>query len=531
MKTLSFLGLSSDGVASRHRDHLCEHRPVGTNLSPKGNRQPQRFVVQVNLVLVLLGLLLWWTPLEAATYYVDFVGGSDSNSGTSTSTPWKRVKGMTGVTSAAAAATLAGGDTIIFKGGVTWTNSWPWSLIGGSASAVTYTTDHTWFSGGSWSKPVFDQQEAGTNYATNAMISTLGVGWFTINDLKFYRCGVLGAVTNAVCLYFIDSHHVTLTNNLFDSRTWLSVFFNFSSAGTRSNFTVTGNEFTNTTSAVWFASSTSNAVEQNFTYTYNTIHDFGSMMGGGAHGDGFLHFFVNPYADATQYLDGFTFCNNRAYGDFTRHIPGSDQGSTGMIYQEGGIKNGLICNNDFSWFPYQNPTGAPGLFEAIINLRDRASTANGVMRVINNTVGGGPGTGTGAAMLVQQTGDVIAKNNIFYTGSFCVWSDDGVPTNVTLDYNLYSCPLGFLNAPANQGANSLGPPSNPQFVAFPNNLHITASSPAINHGQDLTSMGFPILTTTLDGLVRNSSWDIGAYQAQAGGDITPPAAPGGLTIR
>ena len=46
----------------------------------------------------------------AANYYIDSVGGNDSNSGTSTITPWKsHVKAQT--------ASLAAGDTVHFKRG------------------------------------------------------------------------------------------------------------------------------------------------------------------------------------------------------------------------------------------------------------------------------------------------------------------------------------------------------------------------------------------------------------------------------
>ena len=55
----------------------------------------------------------------AATYYVDFAGGSDSNNGTASGTPFKHIKGMTGCTNTCASTTLAGGDTVYFKKGVT----------------------------------------------------------------------------------------------------------------------------------------------------------------------------------------------------------------------------------------------------------------------------------------------------------------------------------------------------------------------------------------------------------------------------
>jgi len=68
---------------------------------------------------LLLALLLVCGQAWATTYYADFVSGSDSNAGTSTSAPWKRFPGMQ---SEAVSPSLSSGDTVCMKGGVTWTN-------------------------------------------------------------------------------------------------------------------------------------------------------------------------------------------------------------------------------------------------------------------------------------------------------------------------------------------------------------------------------------------------------------------------
>ncbi|MFQ5808889.1 MAG: hypothetical protein ACE5JM_04630, partial [Armatimonadota bacterium] len=55
---------------------------------------------------------------QGATYYVDFAGGSDDNSGTSSDAPWKHCPGQAGLEGTAGEAKLAPGDRVIFKGGV-----------------------------------------------------------------------------------------------------------------------------------------------------------------------------------------------------------------------------------------------------------------------------------------------------------------------------------------------------------------------------------------------------------------------------
>lgn len=68
-----------------------------------------------------------------AIYYISYTNGSDSNSGASTSSPWKLAPGMPGFcsgVSAPAAGTTnctnyshVAGDQYIFEGGDTWPNS------------------------------------------------------------------------------------------------------------------------------------------------------------------------------------------------------------------------------------------------------------------------------------------------------------------------------------------------------------------------------------------------------------------------
>ena len=69
-------------------------------------------------VLVLFAALT--ARLGAASYFVDFAGGADTNAGTSAEKPWKHCPGDPAGVEAAAACVLAPGDTVFFKGGVTY---------------------------------------------------------------------------------------------------------------------------------------------------------------------------------------------------------------------------------------------------------------------------------------------------------------------------------------------------------------------------------------------------------------------------
>ena len=115
------------------------------------------------ITTLLLGAFLLASLSASAqtTYHIDWVGGSDFNSGTSTSAPWKRhpyMKGFSGFYFHQA------GDRFIFKGGVTWPNeAFPMAITAGGdvGKEDYYGVDEEWFSGAAWTRPVFDLEHRG----------------------------------------------------------------------------------------------------------------------------------------------------------------------------------------------------------------------------------------------------------------------------------------------------------------------------------------------------------------------------------
>lgn len=70
--------------------------------------------------LTLLCCLLVAFQAPAANYFVDYAAGSDAAAGTSTSVPWKHCPGDPSATSTASSTALAAGDTVFFKGGISY---------------------------------------------------------------------------------------------------------------------------------------------------------------------------------------------------------------------------------------------------------------------------------------------------------------------------------------------------------------------------------------------------------------------------
>ena len=117
-------------------------------------------------VSLFITCLMYGFNLFAATYYVDYSSGSDSNNGTSKTSPWQHAPGMTGCVGNCAGANLKAGDSVILKGGVTWPNAvfpWAWKWSGSGSAPIYLGVDSTWYSGNAWAQPVFDADNSVIN--------------------------------------------------------------------------------------------------------------------------------------------------------------------------------------------------------------------------------------------------------------------------------------------------------------------------------------------------------------------------------
>lgn len=120
---------------------------------------------------LLLFTMLFASPLWATTHYIS-TSGSDSNSGTSTASPWLHIPGSGSCTANCATYTPVAGDNFIFKGGEVWHvstgaigytpitysgNGTDCDVRNGKTSTCIYIgVDKTWFSGGAWTRPIID---------------------------------------------------------------------------------------------------------------------------------------------------------------------------------------------------------------------------------------------------------------------------------------------------------------------------------------------------------------------------------------
>lgn len=117
----------------------------------------------------------------ATTYYVDSVGGVDTNSGTSTAAPWKSLTKVNG-------HVFVAGDTVLFKCGGTWDRS-----LGAPLNITVSGTSGnpiTWSSYGTGGNPLF-----------NGFVDTSIIGWTSIGgNLYTYHDITLPSVINVLTI-------------------------------------------------------------------------------------------------------------------------------------------------------------------------------------------------------------------------------------------------------------------------------------------------------------------------------------------
>jgi len=136
----------------------------------------------------------------------------------------------------------------------------------------------------------------------------------------------------------------------------------------------------------------------------------------------------------------------------------------------------------------------------------------------------------GAGVSIGADGTTGANANSFVTDNISRNSPYGFAENGTVSgtrFNnnvIYADTTNFKLINGTQSGTVTADPQNVNYTgnAITGDYHLQSTSPAIDAG---TSLGAP--TTDIDGVLRNSTWDIGAYEFSA--TSTVPTSPTGLT--
>jgi hypothetical protein len=214
-----------------------------------------RFYQGMEIVAMAMAIITLSSTVYGATYYVDFSGGADSNNGTSKATPWKHQPYMQGWTGS---YSHSAGDRFIFKGGVTWDKTClPMDIaVGGGVGAQDYYgLDKTWYTGGSWTRPIFDAQNTALGGVNANHMVKIQSGYLTFDNFEltgfYWDVNSGGWVTSLISLW--DTHiliancllhnwsHDTLANGADDALNVVITYDGYGVGQVVSNCVIVGN--------------------------------------------------------------------------------------------------------------------------------------------------------------------------------------------------------------------------------------------------------------------------------------------------
>ena len=473
---------------------------------------------------ILLGCMLLSGSAFATTYYIA-ASGSDSSAGTSKTSPWLHAPGMTGCTATCAAKTPQPGDQFIFKGGDSWTSgSFPINLVasGTSGYSIYYGIDQTWFTGASWTRPVFDLQlTSGKKQVFNL---SSGIGYVTIDNFEMKNLVIDNDNgNNAFVLINGRVTGVLVENNYIHKWTRTAGFTNDQVATNGGILSaVGGNDIT---------------VLNNLIDNSTGCGDCGSLIFGAGTAQG------NTVHDAPQGINS----TNNVIGNEVYNIANSFDPTQheNVVYMKG---RGVVSGNKI------HHMGTAGTFSGVVLYVDpswscTSATSTETLTVFNNVV---YDTADKAPVLFQGERKTPTCTTVidFYNNTLQFAGDIAINTsgdNVSVaDVRNNHYIMGDPSGPTfchNNSARSCG---NIGTVTDNHNIDMSATT-ATNQGYVLANAYAPIGSTngtvdvasdlssvfTVDVIGVNrpqqSIWDAGAYEYDASG--SNPQPPSGLAAQ
>jgi hypothetical protein len=481
--------------------------------------RPKLALARYFLLLMPLAISGSAFPASANTYFIDYANGSDNNSGTSKSSPWKLAPGMTGFSGTYAHSP---GDKLIFRGGVTWPSSvLPLNIqnSGALGNVDTYTADSTWFSGSSWSKPALDGAQSGIT-----LLHLISVSNVIVSNLKLQNVGLPNTSDKFKAFRVSDSQNIDIGYNTIDCSCWIGIIYGTGVVGSMQNISIHDNDVSNAGMAIVVSTGAPGSVLNNVLIHDNIIHDLSSKIGDWVHGDG-IH--VWGGTDDTQYVANLKIYNNLFYGFFGRSFS-TTAGMTAYIYIEDATTGAMIYNNVASY------SDAPrsGIFGALI-MTNGHTTRGGGHLIANNTLRGTDPGPFAAIMLFNSPNSTVENNVLSGTQEAYDMIEKLSTQGTTVDYNdaATTDPTSLIGewpdgthfgwmAWKAAGRDVHGIIEDPKFVS-PTDFHLQSNSPCHGAGVNLSNF----FTSDKDGNSRPSSgsWTMGAYERSASIALAPPS--------
>jgi len=510
-------------------------------------------------------------------FYVDFVGGNDSNNGTSDSTPWQHAPGDSDGSWHDSQCTLQAGDVVIFKGGVQYDGGIEvdWSGSGvEDANRIIYDGDSGTYAtrwGAGSDRAIIDG-----GGESNPFQFTGNRSYITINNFELRDADEVASSFQNGCVNSYDrtSTYIDVGNNIVHDCGYLvdedstrggvginnqggsywSVHDNLVYDAYRTGIANHNGDYnkvynnTITGHIIWGVAFQNNKASPNHMtgneYYNNTMYDLNRYIElGGFHGNQLWIF-----STSTGAINNMWVYNNLFYNSFERP-EGYENKNSGFIHQQVGL--GGSPSGGAEWDGYyvfnnvmfNQHAGTSGINMSCFAFNTYDSTMANV-HIYNNTFYSDYGSFLGIA---GNTTNVYVKNNVAQTTDALMqyYQEECTFGDVEIDYNNWdssrqsSYYFKSLNCEtsdvtyktwaewqtAGYDTHGNGPTSDPLFnnVTIGSfNLSVQADSPCKDDGTDLSG----VFSDDIVGTHRpqGSVWDIGAYEFLIGTMIDSDAS-------
>jgi hypothetical protein len=527
------------------------------------------------LLALIFGITI--TASASGTTFYIAANGSDSNNGTSTTTPWLHAPGMPNCTGICATAQPNPGDQFIFRGGDTWhygnssavpyvgsatSPHWNWTWSGSSAncqlnaaagnvastSCIYIGVDKNWYNastcGSSWCRPIMSMDNPfSTNYVSSCSYdeSNGGLFWVSGNYVivdNFEWSGLCWAASGSSTAYLVFFGSMgEATNHYFHGWTLSSVATDQSQmiacastgCAKASYILVDHNVFDGSDSSLGATTQKASgfALGAGYEISYNIFwHISNGYIGGSAvriH-DNLMYYLMEPSDAASTHgnlfeMQGYNSCSTYFYNNL-QYV--STEGEGNDLYSAG---NGSSCpvyvfNNIIFQF-----NGSNCFLE-----ENTGGTGSRTWNVFNNTID--------AACFMQQKNITVTQN--FQNNHLIGYS----PANLTSVGSAAMVDSGnelfqteaVANGQGYTSSNFYAPTSGGSTIGAGANLTSTCTGLGDSVAQTACESGYGGVTynqathsaspNTLIARPSSGAWDAGAYQFT--NSTTNPVAPTGL---
>jgi hypothetical protein len=413
-------------------------------------------------------------PMRKPTYFVDFGSGSDTADGKSQSTAWRHAPGDANAAGVAAAAKLAAGDVVLFKGGVAYKGTVTITASGSAQSPIVLEggPQQGWGSGkaiidGETTRPLgialtgasyvvvegfevrnFDKSQSSVGIRVDGGGNDAVIGnqlhdiYYAVNPTPG---GTAWEAQRGTGISVNNSPNTNVYSNVVRDCGNAGISLSADGADVQGGQTAC-NEVTNMNWGIVAALGDSKPGTHlsGLTIAHNYIHDFNQYyVCASWHRDG-IFVFSRP-DDGSLTIDNIEIADNY-FEDTT-----SGFGSTAWIYVE------FVCRN---FNIHHNVLGASRSYYGIRILGD-GFLVQGNHVLANNVIANQNGKGS-AGMHVQQSTGLTIVNNIFYDDDVGYIIATDSMTGFSADYNL----LWRVGGGTNVATLQAGPAASPGGTSY-----------------------------------------------------------------